>query len=159
MKLKVSTIGLLQVIIYPVFVISLFINYCIHYNLSIIDLYIFIIGYTGSTIGAHVGLHRLWSHGAFKPKKFVEFILILLSAGAMQGPALVYASAHYRHHKHTDEALDPHSPKKHKNKLKGLYWAHVGWMFPREIDDLAVDDVTKKKFRKNKLLFFDLKYH
>ena len=42
----------------------------------------------------------------------------MLSAGTLQGPALVWASDHYKHHTFTDEEGDPHTPAKYESRWK-----------------------------------------
>jgi stearoyl-CoA desaturase (delta-9 desaturase) len=54
---------------------------------------------------------------------------------AVQGPVMTWVADHRKHHAHTDQEGDPHSPHGHggglKGALAGLYHAHVGWLFDR----------------------------
>ena len=48
---------------------------------------------------------------------------------AVQGPAIAWVADHRKHHAHTDEEGDPHSPHVGQGSgLKGLWFAHVGWL-------------------------------
>ncbi len=146
-------------IIYPILLIALGVSYFINHDVGKFELVLFICGYYGSNITVGVGLHRLWSHNAFKTNKIVEFILVMLSAGTLQGPALSWASNHYKHHTYTDKDLDPHSPLKFKNRVIGFLWSHLGWMLVGEGSYKSIDRVTMVKLGKNKLLKWQLKYY
>jgi stearoyl-CoA desaturase (delta-9 desaturase) len=55
---------------------------------------------------------------------------------AVQGPVIGWVADHRKHHAHTDEEGDPHSPHVgHGNgvlgSIKGLWWAHLGWILDR----------------------------
>ena len=40
-----------------------------------------------------------------------------------------WVSDHRRHHAHADEDGDPHSPTATGGPLRGLWHAHLGWLF------------------------------
>eukprot|EP00977_Amphora_coffeiformis_P030174 scaffold45178_cov237-Amphora_coffeaeformis.AAC.2 len=71
-----------------------------------------------------MSLHRYFAHGAFKTSRPVQFALAFLGSMALQGGILWWASKHNRHHKHCDEAKDPHSPTQ-----KGTMYAWLGWLY------------------------------
>jgi stearoyl-CoA desaturase (delta-9 desaturase) len=52
---------------------------------------------------------------------------------AVQGPLLRWVANHRRHHQHSDRRHDPHSPHGHGRGVlgvfRGLWHAHVGWIF------------------------------
>jgi stearoyl-CoA desaturase (delta-9 desaturase) len=52
---------------------------------------------------------------------------------SVQGPVLSWVADHRKHHAHTDEEGDPHSPhlagRGVVGAIKGLWHAHVGWLF------------------------------
>ncbi|MCC8484099.1 MAG: fatty acid desaturase [Rickettsia endosymbiont of Labidopullus appendiculatus] len=143
-------------IIYPIILSCLVIKYYASYKIGLFEISLFIAGYYGSNIAVGVGLHRLWSHNAFKTNKVVEFILVMMSAATFQGPVLSWASNHYKHHTYTDKDQDPHSPLKFDNRILGFLWSHIGWMI---IDGSykSIDRVTMVKLGKNKLLRWQLK--
>ncbi len=146
-------------IIYPIVLIALFIYYAANYQVGVTEITLIIISYYGANISVGVGLHRLWSHNAFKINKFVEFILVMLSAGTLQGPALSWASNHYKHHTYTDKEQDPHSPLKFENRIIGFFWSHIGWMLSGEGSYKSIDRLTMVKLGRNNLLKWQLKYY
>jgi stearoyl-CoA desaturase (delta-9 desaturase) len=54
----------------------------------------------------------------------------------VQGPVISWVADHRKHHAHTDAEGDPHSPHGHgsgfKGAVKGLWYAHMGWLFDRQ---------------------------
>jgi stearoyl-CoA desaturase (delta-9 desaturase) len=82
--------------------------------------------YLATGIGVTVGFHRFATHRGFKSNPVIEFILLVLGTMALEGPVLLWAATHWKHHRLADKPGDPHSP------LEGLFHAHVGWMFNTE---------------------------
>lgn len=155
---RISWLTFFVLIIYPILLAFLVIKYHISHKIGIFEIGLLIAGYYGSNITVGVGLHRLWSHHAFKTNTAVEFILVIMSAATLQGPVLSWVSNHYTHHTYTDKDQDPHSPLKFDNKILGFIWSHIGWMI---IDGSykSIDRVTMVKLGKNKLLRWQLKYY
>jgi stearoyl-CoA desaturase (delta-9 desaturase) len=92
----------------------------------------------------------------------VRWALGILGSMAVQGPLLFWVACHRRHHRYSDSAEDPHSPRcggeGWKGWLRGLWYAHVGWMFRHEpepwgtyVPDLLRDDLA---FRVNRTYLF-----
>ncbi len=71
--------------------------------------------------------HRYFSHRAFRTSRALQFLFALLGSSAVQRGPLWWAAHHRRHHRHSDENPDPHSPAVH-----GFWWSHVGWVLARE---------------------------
>jgi stearoyl-CoA desaturase (delta-9 desaturase) len=71
--------------------------------------------------------HRYFSHRAFRTSRVMQFLFALLGASAVQRGPLWWAAHHRRHHRHSDEAPDAHSPE-----VDGFWWSHVGWLLARE---------------------------
>jgi len=149
----------LTLIVYPIFLVALGVNYALHHEIHGFEITLFICGYYASNIAVGVGLHRLWSHNSFKTNKVVEFILVLFSAATLQGPALSWVSNHCNHHTYTDKDKDPHSPLKFNKGIIGFLWAHLGWMLIGEGSYKSIDRVTMIKHGRNKLLRWQLKYY
>ncbi|MCC8369653.1 MAG: fatty acid desaturase [Rickettsia endosymbiont of Oxypoda opaca] len=156
---KVNKPALFTLIFYPILLAVLLVKYWLNHGIGWTEIILTISSYYIYNITVGVGLHRLWSHNAFKINKFVEFILVMLSAGTLQGPALSWASNHYKHHAHTDKDQDPHSPSKFDNKLVGFLWSHLGWMLIGEGSYKSIDRITWVKLGRNKLLKWQLKYY
>jgi len=54
------------------------------------------------------GLHRYFTHGAFKTSRFWHNFIAFYSTTLLYGSPYVWASAHTTHHIHADTDLDPH---------------------------------------------------
>jgi stearoyl-CoA desaturase (Delta-9 desaturase) len=83
--------------------------------------------------GVTVGFHRMLTHRSFRTSKPVEYFFAAAGSMAVQGPVINWVADHRKHHAHTDEEGDPHSPhvgagKGVKGALRGLLHAHVGWL-------------------------------
>ena len=94
------------------------------------DLAIFAGMYVVSALGITIGYHRLLTHRSFQTYKPMEYALAAAGSLAVQGPVIDWVADHRKHHAHTDEEGDPHSPHVgHGSGLAGLWHAHVGWLF------------------------------
>ena len=86
--------------------------------------------YGACAFGITIGYHRLLTHRAFETYRPVKYLFAVLGSMAVQGPVIGWVADHRKHHAHTDEEGDPHSPHVgHGSGLKGLYYAHIGWLF------------------------------
>ena len=86
--------------------------------------------YLVTALGITIGYHRLLTHRAFQTFKPVEYTLAAGGSMAVQGPVIDWVADHRKHHAHTDEEGDPHSPHVGQGSgLAGLWHAHVGWLF------------------------------
>jgi stearoyl-CoA desaturase (Delta-9 desaturase) len=84
--------------------------------------------------GITVGFHRLLTHRSFDTYRPVKYALAVLGSMAVQGPVIGWVADHRKHHTFADEDGDPHSPHVGHGggllgALRGLYHAHVGWLF------------------------------
>jgi stearoyl-CoA desaturase (Delta-9 desaturase) len=97
--------------------------------------------YVTTGLGITIGYHRLFTHRAFRTSKPVEVTLAVLGSMAVEGPLLKWVATHRRHHQHSDDHGDPHSPHTHGESVigffKGLWHAHLGWIFAPEHRGLA----------------------
>src|SRR5262245_22173815 len=94
-----------------------------------------------SGLGVTVGLHRYFSHRAFKTSRWFQFLLGLAGCTALQKGPLWWAIHHRLHHRHSDSKDDPHSPV-----VDGFLHGHMGWLFSRDLmnpDHALVKDLTK----------------
>jgi len=102
-------------------------------TVTALDYYLFAAFYAIQTFGVSIGLHRYLAHRSFKTSRFFEGVLMIAGSMALEGPVLFWVSTHRRHHRYSDEEGDPHSPNLSgpglMGKLKGLWYAHIPWMF------------------------------
>ena len=86
--------------------------------------------------------HRYFSHRSFKTSRFIQFFFAVLGASAVQRGPLWWSSYHRYHHKHSDTAMDIHSPSQ-----AGFWKSHMFWF------------MGKSNFRtKNELIGDFIKY-
>ena len=106
-------------------------------GLSIVDAGIFIVLYVFTGLGVTIGFHRLETHGAFKAKRPLRGLFAIAGSMSLQGSVIDWVAAHRRHHAFSDQVGDPHSPHLAEEDtlrgiLKGLFHAHMGWLFSPE---------------------------
>jgi stearoyl-CoA desaturase (delta-9 desaturase) len=101
-----------------------------------VDIGIAVFMYYFTLLGVTVGFHRLFTHKSFKPNRVVKIGLAIAGSMAVQGPIVRWVADHRKHHKFSDRDGDPHSPWKYgatmRGLTKGMYHAHVGWLFDEE---------------------------
>lgn len=105
-------------------------NQTLHWS----DIAVFTIMYFATGFGITVGFHRMLTHRAFSTSTPVKALFAILGSAAIEGPVISWVADHRKHHAFTDREGDPHSPHVDhggglKGSLKGLYHAHVGWLF------------------------------
>ena len=92
-----------------------------------------IIGGVGNIVTAFcfwVGVHRMWSHHAFKAHWLVRLVLAVGFSGTLEGTIFDWCRGHRLHHKHSDTDGDPH------NATRGLFYAHIGMTWSTEHPDV-----------------------
>lgn len=111
------------------------------WGLSGLDLVLMVVLYllTGSAITA--GYHRCFTHRSFKARRGLRIALAVLASMAVEGSPAQWVANHRRHHAYADRDGDPHSPWRFgtdtRALLKGLAFAHIGWMLKRELSNRA----------------------
>lgn len=107
-------------------------------GVSWVDVGLMVFFYLITGFGITIGYHRMLTHRAFQTSKPVEYTFAILGSMALQGPVMSWVADHRKHHAHTDEEGDPHSPHAGfaggsvRNALRGLFHAHVGWLWVNE---------------------------
>ncbi|MER7888396.1 acyl-CoA desaturase [Micromonospora sp. NPDC094482] len=95
--------------------------------------------YVISGLGITVGYHRYFTHGSFKAKRWLRVALAVSGSFAAQGDIIQWVADHRRHHAFSDLEGDPHSPWRFGESVwgltRGLFHAHVGWLFGRELSN------------------------
>jgi stearoyl-CoA desaturase (delta-9 desaturase) len=80
------------------------------------------------SIGICLGYHRLLSHRSFQVPQWLEYVIAIIGALAMQGGPIFWVSGHRLHHGYTEDIdKDPYSAK------RGFWWSHCLWLlYPQE---------------------------
>jgi stearoyl-CoA desaturase (delta-9 desaturase) len=111
--------------------------------------------YVISGLGVTVGFHRYLTHGSFKAKRWLRVALAVAGSFAVEGNVTQWVADHRRHHAFSDQEGDPHSPWRFGSSFwgltRGLYHAHMGWMFSRELSNrerFAPDLLADKDLRR-----------
>ncbi|MCP4248272.1 MAG: acyl-CoA desaturase, partial [bacterium] len=128
------------------------------WGLSWIDLGVLVAMYIATGLGMTIGFHRLFTHRSFETIRPIKVILAVLGSMTVQGPLLRWVAMHRRHHQHSDQVEDPHSPHRFGGGFLGVlagWWhAHVGWIFKpdapgldRYIQDLERDEDLRRVSR------------
>jgi stearoyl-CoA desaturase (Delta-9 desaturase) len=128
--------------------------------LSWTDVGIGFVWYLVSGLGVTVGYHRHFTHGSFKAKRWLRIALAVAGSFAVEGNIVQWVADHRRHHAFSDREGDPHSPWRFGSSFwgltKGLWHAHLGWMFHRELTNrerFAPDLLADKDIRRVDRLF------
>ncbi len=105
------------------------------WGLSWLDIGLAVGFYLISGFGVTVGFHRCFTHRAFKASRGLRIGLAIAGSLALQGSVITWVADHRRHHAFSDREGDPHSPWRYgtdaRALLKGMFHAHLGWLFDR----------------------------
>ena len=112
-----------------------------------------VIGWFMTGLGITIGFHRMLTHRSFDTYDWEPPFLAGLGSMAIEGPPLAWCAVHRKHHQHSDQEGDPHSPHLHGDgwaaALKGFWHAHSGWLFDSnwypEMIDKYVPDMKRVK--------------
>jgi stearoyl-CoA desaturase (Delta-9 desaturase) len=109
------------------------------HGLSWLDLTLAVVFYAVSGHGITVGFHRYLTHGSFKANRALRTALAAAGSLAIEGPPIRWVADHRRHHAFSDAEGDPHSPWRYGTSFraltKGVWYAHIGWLFDVEQTD------------------------
>lgn len=112
----------ISVAFFAIFHILALLAFCF-FSGSAIAVTLFLHWWLGS-LGICLGYHRLLSHRSLQVPKWLEYILAISGALALQGGPIFWVAGHRLHHAHTeDQELDPYSAR------RGFWWSHMGWLF------------------------------
>lgn len=90
-------------------------------------------------IGICMTYHRLLTHRSFATRpKWLEYVLTIIGTCASEGGAIGWVADHRRHHAHSDEPEDVHSPN------RGFGWAHMFWWMTPDITSEHTSDYYRK---------------
>jgi stearoyl-CoA desaturase (delta-9 desaturase) len=79
-------------------------------------------------LGICMTYHRLLTHRSFATRpRWLEYPLTALGCCASEGGAIGWVADHRKHHAHSDDEHDVHSPN------RGFAWAHMFWWMTPDI--------------------------
>jgi len=79
-------------------------------------------------VGICLTYHRLLTHRSFATRpRWLEYVLTAIGCCASEGGAVGWVADHRRHHAHSDDENDAHSPN------RGFGWAHMFWWMTPDI--------------------------
>src|SRR5947199_281156 len=73
-------------------------------------------------IGICLGFHRHLTHMSFTTYRPVRWLLAFIGGLAGEGAVTDWVANHRKHHAHSDQEGDPHSPH------DGPWWSHIFWL-------------------------------
>lgn len=104
------------------------------------DVVMLVVLYAVGVHGVTIGYHRLFTHASFKAGPVLRTVLAVAGSVAVEGRVLDWVADHRKHHQFSDRDGDPHSPWAFGDGtgglLRGLWHAHLGWMFSYEGTDV-----------------------
>ncbi len=110
------------------------------YGVGWVQLSLLVGMYVVCALGITVGYHRLFTHKSFETGPVMTFIIGVMGGMAMEGSIITWAANHRKHHQHSDDEGDPHSPHTHGagfwNMIRGMWHAHIGWFLRGQRADL-----------------------
>ncbi|MEH2517988.1 stearoyl-CoA desaturase (delta-9 desaturase) [Bradyrhizobium sp. AZCC 1610] len=136
-------------------------RHIVQHGVTWIDISAFVLFYVLVGLGVALGLHRYFSHKSFETTPAIAFLLGALGSMAFQGSIARWVVDHRRHHAHTDQFGDVHSPLVDEwgsslSGLQGIWHAHVGWLFDCTTTDVSVYGASVTD---NKLIAFFHRTH
>ncbi len=89
-------------------------------------------------LGIPIAFHRMLAHKSFKSPKWFERTLVTLAMCTAQETPARWVAWHRKHHSHSDEQQDPHSPR------VSFFWSHMDWLFHENLSPLATFSLYQK---------------
>ena len=78
--------------------------------------------WVSGSLGICLGYHRLLTHSGMKTYPWVRYTFAMIGSFAGEGSPLDWIADHRKHHAHSDQEGDPHSPH------DGGWWSHIFWL-------------------------------
>lgn len=89
-------------------------------------------------VGICLGYHRLLSHRSFQVPQWLEYLLAIVGALAIEGGPIFWIGGHRKHHAFTEDVRqDPYSAR------RGFWWSHMGWILKSNADTFDFSQYQK----------------
>jgi stearoyl-CoA desaturase (delta-9 desaturase) len=82
----------------------------------------FLLHWITGGLGICLGFHRLLTHWSFQTYRPIKWLFCLVGGLAGEGSVIDWVANHRKHHAHSDQDGDPHSPH------DGPWWSHIFWL-------------------------------
>ena len=125
--------------------------YIYHQGFHLGDLSAFWAMYVLTGMGICAGYHRYYSHRTYDCHPILQVLYLVFGAAAMENSCLHWSSDHRNHHRFVDREEDPY------NIMKGIFWAHMGWIFYKDNTNRSFDNV--KDLQDDPLVMWQHKYY
>jgi len=86
-----------------------------------------VLHWVSASLGICLGYHRLLTHGSLTVSRPVRYFFSMCGMLSAEGSPLMWVANHRRHHAHSDQEDDPHSPN------DGFWWSHILWFHPKRL--------------------------
>jgi stearoyl-CoA desaturase (delta-9 desaturase) len=84
----------------------------------------FVLHFVTACFGITLGYHRLLTHGSLIVPKPLKYFFSLCGMLSAEGSPMMWVATHRKHHVHSDDDQDPHTPR------HGFWWSHMLWFYP-----------------------------
>jgi len=109
-----------------------------YFSWSALAVCVFLHWVTGG-IGITLTYHRLLTHRSFATRpRWLEYVLTAIGCCASEGGPIGWVADHRKHHAHSDEEDDVHSPN------RGFGWAHMFWWMTPDITSIHSNEYYQK---------------
>ncbi len=81
-----------------------------------------VLHWMAGSLGICLGYHRMLTHSGMKTYPWVRYTFATLGTLAGEGTPMDWVADHRKHHAHSDQEGDPHSPH------DGSWWSHMFWL-------------------------------
>lgn len=129
------------VVALPLAALAMALAFFWHHGVGWFDLTLAAAFYVVTGFGISLGFHRLFTHRSFRARRGLRIALAVAGSLAAEGSLITWVSHHRRHHVFADRDGDPHSPWTTSEgklpRLRGLFHAHMGWLFSGEASSPA----------------------
>ncbi|ODM95066.1 Stearoyl-CoA desaturase 5 [Orchesella cincta] len=111
--------------------------------------------YKLSLFGITAGVHRLWSHRAYKARLPLRIFLAFCNSVSYQNSIYEWARDHRVHHKFTETNADP------VNSKRGFFFSHVGWLCCKKHPDVKLigGKVDMSDILNDPVVYYQKKYY